>query len=80
MNSEQTILVNRLKQLCREKNLTYYQLSHKSTVPLTTLIHIINGSTKNPGIVTILKLCEGLDVTLSEFFGTDEFAELIRGI
>ena len=74
----QDLLPNRIKQLCKEKGLTYYGLSYKSTIPLTTLIHITDGSTKNPGIITIMKICDGLGITLKEFFDTSEFDEAMK--
>lgn len=51
-------------------------LSYKSTVPMTTLMHIINCSTKNPGIFTIIKICNGLDITIKDFFDSDEFKNI----
>ena len=74
----QEILQKRIEELCKEKEMTYYALSYKSTLPLTTLIHIIDGSTKNPGIFTIMKICDGLGVTMKEFFDTLEFEEAMR--
>ena len=62
------ILADRINNLCKEQGITYYALSYKSAVPLTTLLHIVNGSTKNPGIFTIHKICEGFD--------TEEFCEM----
>lgn len=76
MNKEQKILVSRIKELCKERNITSYSLSYSSTVPVTTLAHIMDGSTKNPGIFTIMSICDGLGVSLSEFFDTEEFKEL----
>ncbi len=70
---EQKILAKRIKFLCRERELSYYELSYKAAVPLTTLMHIIDGSTKNPGLFTISKICGGLKITLKEFFDTQEF-------
>ena len=43
---------------------------------MTTLMHIMKGESKNPGIFTILKICDGLDVTIQEFFGTKEFEDV----
>ena len=70
---EQQILSNRIERLCRQKGMSYYTLSYKAAVPMTTLMHISNCSTKNPGIFTIIKICNGLNVTLKEFFDTEEF-------
>ncbi|MBQ8626357.1 MAG: helix-turn-helix transcriptional regulator, partial [Agathobacter sp.] len=58
------------------KGMSYYTLSYRSTVPLTTLLHILDGSTKNPGILTIIKLCDGLGISLQEFFDTEEFSSM----
>lgn len=76
MKKEQKILINRINELCKEKGYSYYMLSYISAVPLTTLTHIMNGTTQNPGIFTIIKLCEGFGVTLQEFFDTEEFAKM----
>ena len=45
---EQKILSERIKYYCRKKRITYYALAYRSTVPLTTLMHIVNCTTKNP--------------------------------
>ena len=72
--STQDILVERINNLCKEKRMTYYALSYASAVPMTTLMHIVDKSTANPGILTIGKLCEGFGITLKEFFNIPEFA------
>lgn len=78
IKEQQKILVDRINSLCKEKGISYYLLSYRSTVPLTTLLHIVDGSTKNPGIFTIIKICEGLEVTLKEFFDTDAFSDILN--
>ena len=70
---EQKILSKRIENLCKQKGISYYSLYYKTTVPLTTLMHIIKCSTKNPGLFTIVKLCNGLDVSVKEFFDSHEF-------
>ena len=74
--NEQDFLVQRIVELCAEKNMTRYKLSYKSTVPLTTITNILNGKSQNPGVFTIMKICDGLDIGLDEFFDTKEFHEL----
>lgn len=73
---DQEILANRIKHYCKLRRMTYYALAYRSAVPLTTLMHIMNGSTKNPGIFTIAKLCNGLDITIPELFDSEEFANI----
>ena len=62
---------NRLLQLCGEKRLSVNALARLSAVPPSTLKNIINGGSKNAGIVTIKKLCDGLEITMREFFNDD---------
>lgn len=74
----QNILRARVDELCNETGVSYYTLSYRSLIPMTTLMHIADGTTKNPGIYTILKICEGFGITLKEFFDTEEFENLIK--
>lgn len=67
------IISKRIKDLCKKANISYYQLSYKSAVPITTLMNIIDCNTKNPGIYTLMKICDGLEISLAEFFDTKEF-------
>ena len=72
MNTRQSV-ANRLMKLCDERRLALNALAKLSAVPPSTLKSIINGDSKNPGIVTIKLLCEGLGITLHEFFDDDSF-------
>ena len=69
-------IANRILQLCRERNMSLNGLAHLSAVPPSTLKSILNGDSKNPGIVTIKLLCDGWGITLADFFNTDEFRSL----
>lgn len=71
-----TVLANRLKALCEEKNISYRALGEKIGMPAARIARIANGMTSNPGIYTMIHICDGLGVSLDEFFGTDEFKEL----
>lgn len=73
-------IATRVRELATEKNLTYYELSYKSAVPLTTLNHIVNGSTKNPGIITLMKICNGFGITIIDFFSTEEMKNIEEDI
>ena len=66
-------LAKRIYFLCQMQGISYYTLSYRSAVPMTTLMHIIDGSTKNPGLFTIIKICNGLNVTVKDFFDAEEF-------
>ena len=48
---------------------SWYEISLESGIPLTTIMHIIHGKTRNPGFFTVWMLCRALGVSLSEFAG-----------
>lgn len=70
------VVVDRINELIKEKNITPNVLSYLSGVSQSTIKSILNGESKNPGIVTIKKLCDGLEVSLIEFFNTESFENL----
>lgn len=73
-------VANRIIELCNERNLAINGLARLSAVPPSTLKNIVNGVSMNPGIVTIKKLCDGLDISLIDFFDTEAFANLEQEI
>lgn len=73
-------IANRIRQLCRQRGITPNGLSGISAVPQATVKSILNGESRNPGTVTIKKLCDGLEITLGEFFSTPEFDALEQEI
>lgn len=73
-------IVFRIKQLCKERGLTPNGLSNLAAVPQATVKSILNGESQNPGTVTIKKLCDGLEITLGEFFSMPEFDTLEQEI
>ena len=79
MNTQQAT-ASRIRQLCRERGLTPNGLSNLAAVPQATIKSILNGESQNPGVVTIKKLCDGLEITLGEFFSTPEFDALEQEI
>ena len=79
MNTQETVAL-RIKQLCKQKGFTPNGIAVYSAVPQGTLKSILNGESRNPGIVTIKKLCDGFGITLSEFFSTVEFDGLEQEI
>ena len=68
--------VNRIYNLCRERKITPNALSYMCGISQSTIKSILNGESKNPGIVTLKKICDGLDITIMEFFDTPEYQKL----
>ena len=68
--------VNRIYELCHERKITPNALSYMAGIPQATLKSILNGESKNPGIVTIKKICDGLEISIIDFFDTPEYKDL----
>ena len=74
------VVAYRIYELCRERGWTPNRLANVSAVPQATIKSILNGESRNPGIVTIKKICDGFEITLAEFFNTSEFDGLEQEI
>lgn len=74
------LVVERIRELCAERNITPNALSYLSGVSQSTVKSILNGESKNPGVVTIKKLCDGLEISIVEFFDTEKFKNLEQEI
>ena len=70
----------RIEQLCAEKGITVNALANISAVPSSTVKSIIYGASKNPGIATIKMLCDGLEISLIDFFDDEIFRSLEQEI
>ena len=79
MNTKNAV-ANRIIQLCNQKNIAINALANVSGISPSTLYSVLNEKSQNPGIVTIKKLCDGLDITLREFFDTDIFDDIEQEI
>ena len=73
-------IANRIFQLCDEHHITPNGLANLSGVPQSTINSILNGKSRHTGAITIKKLCDGLGITLGEFFNTPEFDNLEQEI
>jgi transcriptional regulator with XRE-family HTH domain len=78
--STKEAIANRILQLCEERNIAINELASISGVSPSTVYSILNEKSKNPGAITLKKLCDGLDITLGKFFSTPEFDALEQEI
>ena len=74
------VIANRIREFCKERGITPNGISNLSAVPQATVKSILNGESKNPGTVTIKKLCDAFEITLGEFYNTPEFDALEQEI
>ena len=73
-------VANRIEELCKERGITINGLSYISGVSNSTIKGIFYKRSKNPGVVTIKKLCDGFGITLAQFFDTEGFNRLEQEI
>jgi transcriptional regulator with XRE-family HTH domain len=70
----------RILELCREKNIAINTLANISGMPPSTIYSMLNEKSQNPGIVSIKKICDGLDIGIREFFDSELFDNLEQEI
>ena len=80
MMNTYTAVRDRLLQICGQKNMSLHRLATESAVPPSTVKNILYGKSTNPGIVTIKMLCDGLGISLVDFFDTPTFRSLEQEI
>ena len=79
MNTKEAV-ARRIIELCEQRNLAVNALANISGVSPSTIYSMLNEKSKNPGVVSIKKICDGLDITLGDFFSTPEFDDLEQEI
>ena len=66
----------RIQELCRNKQMTENMLIYQSGMPPSTFKSIMNGKSRNPGIVNIKKIADGFGMSIREFYDSDMFDNL----
>ena len=73
-------VVERFKRICAERNMTPNELASISGVTPSSVYSMLDPSRQNVSIVLIKKLCDGLGITIDEFFHSELFAGLEQEI
>ena len=73
-------VVLRLKDICKERNIKYNELATISGVTPSTVYSMMDEKRRDISITTIKKFCDGLDMTLPDFFNADIFNDLEQEI
>ena len=74
------VVAKRINQLCKERMITVNELANIAGVNPSTIYSILGTKSKSPEIVTIKKICDGLEISIVEFFNTEEFLNLEQEI
>lgn len=83
MNREISVkdaVVERFQNLCNERNIKINELANRSGVTPSTAYSMMEKTRRDISIVTIKKFCDGLEISLGEFFSSSEFDNLDQEI
>lgn len=73
-------VAKRFCELCDERNIKINELANISGVTPSTAYSMMDKNRRDISIITIKKFCDGLDITLGEFFSTADFDNLEQEI
>ena len=73
-------IVERFKQLCIERNIKYNELATRAGITPSTVYSMMDGRRLDVNMLTVKKLCDGLDISIREFFDNPIFDELEQEI
>lgn len=68
-------VAQRILELCHERNIAINALANISGVSPSTIYSMLNQKSQNPGVVSIKKICDGLEITVRQFFDSPLFDE-----
>ena len=74
------MIAYRITELCLEKNHNPSSLAYLCGMDRSTIYSILGEKSKSPEVATIKKICDGLEITLGEFFSTIGFDSLEQEI
>lgn len=75
MNAKEAV-ARRIQGLCVQRGLAINALANLCGVPPSTIYSMLNAKSQNPGIISIQKICDGLEISVREFFDDPLFENL----
>ena len=79
MNAKEAVGA-RIIELCKQNNIAVNSLANIAGIPPSTIYSMLNEKSKNPGVVTLQKICDGLEISLRDFFNSDIFDNIEQEI
>lgn len=73
-------IIKRIYEICSDRKITLNKLSTICGITQSTLNNIVSGKSLNPSVSTIKKICDGVEIDLSDFFDTEYFKNLEQEI
>ena len=74
------VVASRFQNICTQRGIKANELANISGVTPSTVYSLLDPRRRDVSVITIKKLCDGLDITLGQFFSTPEFDNLEQEI
>lgn len=78
--SVKDVVADRFLQLCAQRGIKANELATISGVTSSTVYSLLDRRRRDVSVITVKKLCDGLEITLGEFFSAPEFDQLEQEI
>ena len=75
MNAKEAV-ARRIHILCLERGIAVNALANISGVAPSTIYSMLNTKSQNPGVISIQKICDGLEISIRDFFDDPVFENL----
>lgn len=75
MNAKEAV-AKRILALCQKRKIAVNNLANTCGVPPSTIYSMLNAKSQNPGVITIQKICDGLEIDMRDFFDDPVFEGL----
>ena len=79
MNAKHAV-AQRIIDLCTEYEIAVNSLANQAGISPSTIYSMLNEKSQNPGVVSLQKICDGLGITLRQFFDDDIFDDIEQEI
>ena len=79
MNAKEAV-AKRILELCKDRGIAVNALANSAGVSPSTIYSMLNEKSKNPGVVSLQIICDGLNITLRQFFDSELFEHLEQEI
>lgn len=66
----------KLLKICKEKDLSVNKLAKLSGLTQSTVQSIVNCESSNPKLLTLVRICDGVNISMSEFFKDEIFLNI----
>lgn len=69
----------KILKICKEKDISVNKLATICCLTQSTVQNLVEGNSNNPKLLTIVRICDGLGISLAQFFDDELFDNIDRG-